>query len=52
MKETSTTITKPYVKTNSQPSPKRSTIEFLKGFARAYAADCRLQSGLSGLVLN
>lgn len=52
MKETSTPIQKPKVKSNSQPLPRRSTIEFLKGFARAYAADCRLQPGLGGLVLN
>lgn len=32
--------------------PRRSTIEFLKGFARAYKADRRLQPGLAGFVLN
>lgn len=52
MKETSTPISKPKVNSSNQPMPKRSTIELIKGFARAYTADRRLQPGISGLVLN
>lgn len=53
MNETSTPISKRTMQATSSPAmPRRSTINFLKGFARAYVAERRLQSGILGLVLN
>ena len=34
------------------PSPRRSTIEALRRFARAYVSEYRLPAGLRGLSLN
>lgn len=55
MKETSTPISTKTRQSSTkyvQPAPRRSTIEFIKGFARAYAAEMRLHAGIQGMILN